>query len=110
MINELEKVKAELIKFFTDFRDRNGADHNDLVQVVNYALDEVKNPAAPTGTLTPKGEAELKAKQDAEAKKTTKAPSGLLTPGSLAPSPSQAAQTQMTPAEKTELATSKTHL
>lgn len=72
MINKLTEAQAELVEALTKFQDKYECDHAELVQVVGYALDEIKNPPTPTGTLTPKGEAELKEKQDAEAKKTSK--------------------------------------
>jgi hypothetical protein len=64
MITKLAEGKAELIELLTKFSEKYEVDHTELVQVVGYALDEIKYPAVPTGTLTPKGEAEAKAERD----------------------------------------------
>jgi uncharacterized radical SAM superfamily protein len=74
MITKLAEGKAELIELLTKFSEKYEVDHTELVQVVGYALDEIKYPAVPTGVLTPKGEAEAKAEQDKKAKAPVKAP------------------------------------
>jgi len=64
MIDNIQKVQEDLAKTLTKIRDDNNANHAELVQVVEYALESVRYPAIPTGTLTPKGEAELKTKDE----------------------------------------------
>ncbi len=65
MIAKLTEAQAELVETLTKFAEKyEAADHAELVQVVGYALDEIKAPPALTGTLTPKGEAEAKANKD----------------------------------------------
>lgn len=109
MINELHKAQAELTELLTKFRDKYDATHDELVQVVGYALDAIKYPAVPTGTLTPKGEAELKEKEAKDGKKpVSPAPSFFAAHGKPVPTKQEAAQTKKE--EKVELATSKTHL
>ncbi len=79
MITKLVEGKAELNKFLTEFQKKHEVDHAELVQVVGYALDEIKNPPVPTGTLTPKGEADLKAEREKHVKAPSK-PAATLPP------------------------------